>query len=325
MSVVAGEPMPGRLQRRFAGPRCGDCWRSSVSPTHSDVAVGHLVVHDAGLDDVVRRADDGAHGAIQADRLGERAARIEPRQIGRRRARVRESPWPYHQGMPFCTNATGVSAPSSGPMLSASACWPDAFMVDQHGILRPEIGRPVARPAPAPRSSCRRRAASGRCARIASRWAPRATTGNLVAGRRESRREIPADGARAEYTNPHAPLSDPAVGWPARKRRKQPWPHKVNIADSIHRNNADLRPGWPSARRRRRSSPQLPIIDPHHHLWDTPARGLYFLPELLADIGRRPQHRLDGVPRMPVDVPRHRSGGDEAGRRGRVRERHRRA
>ncbi len=31
--------------------------------------------------------------------------------------------------------------------------------------------------------------------------------------------------------------------------------------------------------------PDLPIIDPHHHLWDTPQRGLYFLPELLKDIG----------------------------------------
>ena len=31
--------------------------------------------------------------------------------------------------------------------------------------------------------------------------------------------------------------------------------------------------------------PELPIIDPHHHLWDTPQRGLYFLPELLADTG----------------------------------------
>ncbi|WP_428491815.1 hypothetical protein [Rhodopila sp.] len=29
----------------------------------------------------------------------------------------------------------------------------------------------------------------------------------------------------------------------------------------------------------------LPIIDPHHHLWDTPQRGSYFLPDLLADIG----------------------------------------
>src|ERR1700743_1399484 len=31
--------------------------------------------------------------------------------------------------------------------------------------------------------------------------------------------------------------------------------------------------------------PELPIIDPHHHFWDTPHRGLYLLPDLLADIG----------------------------------------
>src|SRR5271157_199130 len=31
--------------------------------------------------------------------------------------------------------------------------------------------------------------------------------------------------------------------------------------------------------------PALPIIDPHHHFWDTPQRGHYLLPELLADIG----------------------------------------
>jgi predicted TIM-barrel fold metal-dependent hydrolase len=30
--------------------------------------------------------------------------------------------------------------------------------------------------------------------------------------------------------------------------------------------------------------PDLPIIDPHHHFWDTPQRGHYLLPELLADL-----------------------------------------
>ena len=30
---------------------------------------------------------------------------------------------------------------------------------------------------------------------------------------------------------------------------------------------------------------EMAIIDPHHHFWDTPHRGLYLLPELLADIG----------------------------------------
>ncbi len=31
--------------------------------------------------------------------------------------------------------------------------------------------------------------------------------------------------------------------------------------------------------------PGLPIIDPHHHLWERDARGTYLLPELLADAG----------------------------------------
>ena len=31
--------------------------------------------------------------------------------------------------------------------------------------------------------------------------------------------------------------------------------------------------------------PALPIIDPHHHFWDTPQRGRYLLPELLEDLG----------------------------------------
>ena len=52
-----------------------------------------------------------------------------------------------------------------------------------------------------------------------------------------------------------------------------------------HRNNADLE-AW-LARRPSEAAlePDLPIVDPHHHLWDTPARGRYLLPELLADTG----------------------------------------
>ena len=52
-----------------------------------------------------------------------------------------------------------------------------------------------------------------------------------------------------------------------------------------YRNNADLA-AWLAKRPREPAlEPELPIIDPHHHLWDTPARGHYFLPELLADLG----------------------------------------
>jgi L-fuconolactonase len=53
----------------------------------------------------------------------------------------------------------------------------------------------------------------------------------------------------------------------------------------IHRNNEDLQ-AWLGRRQPEAAlEPELPIIDPHHHLWDTPQRGLYLLPELLADTG----------------------------------------
>src|SRR5439155_12151292 len=52
-----------------------------------------------------------------------------------------------------------------------------------------------------------------------------------------------------------------------------------------YRNDAELT-AWLAKRPREAAlEPDLPIIDPHHHLWDTPQRGRYLLPELLADIG----------------------------------------
>jgi hypothetical protein len=52
-----------------------------------------------------------------------------------------------------------------------------------------------------------------------------------------------------------------------------------------YRNDADLK-AWLAKRPGEAAlEPDLPIIDPHHHFWDTPQRGCYLLPELLADIG----------------------------------------
>jgi len=51
-----------------------------------------------------------------------------------------------------------------------------------------------------------------------------------------------------------------------------------------YRNNADLAAWLARKPREAALEPELPIVDPHHHFWDTPARGLYFLPELLADL-----------------------------------------
>jgi L-fuconolactonase len=52
-----------------------------------------------------------------------------------------------------------------------------------------------------------------------------------------------------------------------------------------YRNETDLK-AWLAKRPTEAAlEPDLPIIDPHHHFWDTPQRRHYFLPELLADIG----------------------------------------
>jgi L-fuconolactonase len=53
----------------------------------------------------------------------------------------------------------------------------------------------------------------------------------------------------------------------------------------VYRNDADLK-AWLAKRPTEAAlESDLPIIDPHHHLWDTAHRGQYFLPDLLSDIG----------------------------------------
>ena len=53
----------------------------------------------------------------------------------------------------------------------------------------------------------------------------------------------------------------------------------------IWRNDAALKAWLDEGPHETALEPDLPIIDPHHHFWDTPHRGTYFLPDLLADIG----------------------------------------
>src|SRR5882724_1648596 len=45
-----------------------------------------------------------------------------------------------------------------------------------------------------------------------------------------------------------------------------------------------VRPDWLGLRREAALEPELPIVDPHHHLIDRPESGRYLLPDLLADI-----------------------------------------
>src|SRR5579862_9263929 len=77
-----------------------------------------------------------------------------------------------------------------------------------------------------------------------------------------------------------------------------------------YRNDAELR-AWLAKRPSEAAlEPNLPIIDPHHHFWDTPQRGCYLLDELLVDIGGghnvvatvfvdcRSMYKKDGPPEM---------------------------
>jgi L-fuconolactonase len=60
---------------------------------------------------------------------------------------------------------------------------------------------------------------------------------------------------------------------------------KLDYRGLAFHNSSDLK-AWLAKRPREAAlEPDLPIIDPHHHLWDTPARGRYLLEGLLDDIG----------------------------------------
>ena len=65
-------------------------------------------------------------------------------------------------------------------------------------------------------------------------------------------------------------------------------------ASTVH---LPVRQDWLDRRREAIIEPELPIVDPHHHLVDRPKTGRYLLPDLLADIGssQRSQASPDAV------------------------------
>ena len=75
-----------------------------------------------------------------------------------------------------------------------------------------------------------------------------------------------------------------------------------------------VRLDWLDRRREEIIEPDLPIVDPHHHLVDRPETGRYLLPELPRRSRQWTQHHRYRLPRMAVDVPRGRTGRDAPGR-----------
>ena len=85
-----------------------------------------------------------------------------------------------------------------------------------------------------------------------------------------------------------------------------------------------VRQDWLDRWREEILEPDLPIVDPHHHLWDTLSPRALSARRVAGRPEQRPQHRRDRLPAMPVDASRRRAGGAPPGRRDRVRQRHRR-
>src|SRR6266852_3725789 len=75
-----------------------------------------------------------------------------------------------------------------------------------------------------------------------------------------------------------------------------------------------VRQDWLDRRKEPILEPELPIVDPHHHLWVRPG-WRYLLEDLLLDTGSGQQYRRDGVHGGAFDVPRSRPRGN-ATRRG---------
>src|SRR5689334_18390068 len=93
--------------------------------------------------------------------------------------------------------------------------------------------------------------------------------------RRRSRPSSRVKGARAA-----GPLMMRAGGPRSRKEGEMsstPSPNAISAHIAI-------RPDWLGKRREAALEPDLPIVDPHHHLIDRPESGTYLLPDLLKDI-----------------------------------------
>jgi len=56
------------------------------------------------------------------------------------------------------------------------------------------------------------------------------------------------------------------------------------MPSSVFSAHPTVRPDWLAKRREAALEPDLPIVDPHHHLIDRPENGTYLLRDLLADI-----------------------------------------
>src|ERR1700719_847058 len=83
-----------------------------------------------------------------------------------------------------------------------------------------------------------------------------------------------------------APASAPAGVRPTHcSEQVRGGPMQSATAGAVVSSHLPVRQEWLDRRREEIIEPDLPIVDPHHHLVDRPETGRYLLPELLADTG----------------------------------------
>jgi hypothetical protein len=83
-----------------------------------------------------------------------------------------------------------------------------------------------------------------------------------------------------------------------------------------------VRPDWLAQVTEEALEPALPIIDPHHHLWERPG-AVYHRRGPAGGYQQRPRHPRDRLRAVQRDVPRRRPGTLPLPRRDRLRERRR--
>jgi hypothetical protein len=74
-----------------------------------------------------------------------------------------------------------------------------------------------------------------------------------------------------------------------------------------------VRQDWLDRHKEPALEPELPIVDPHHHLWVRPG-WRYMLDDFLADTGARSQHCCNSICAGELDVPGLWSGRNAPGR-----------
>jgi len=99
---------------------------------------------------------------------------------------------------------------------------------------------------------------------------------------------------------------------PVRKTMNTPAPPKLG-------NVIDVDPAWVAKVTEAALEPELPIVDPHHHLWQR-AGNDYMFHDLLADTRTGHKRRRHGVRRLPFDVSQGRPTGAALRRRDRIRQ-----